>query len=61
MENKKFLNVDDVARYMEISVPMAYKIIRKLNDELSAKGYLTVAGRVSRSYFEQKVYGGMSA
>ena len=61
MENKKFLNVDDVARYMEISVPMAYKIIRKLNDELSAKGYLTVAGRVSRSYFEQKVYGSMSA
>ena len=61
MENKRFLNVDDVARYMEISVPMAYKIIRKLNDELSAKGYLTVAGRVSRSYFEQKVYGGMSA
>ena len=61
MENKKFLNVDDVARYMEISVPMAYKIIRKLNDELSAKGYLTVAGRVSRSYFEQKVYGGMNA
>ena len=61
MEEKRFLKADDVARCMEISVPMAYKIIQKLNDELSAKGYLTVAGRVSRSYFEQKVYGGMSA
>ena len=39
---------------------MAYKIIRRLNDELSAGGYLVVAGRVSRRYFEQKIYGGMS-
>ena len=48
MENKRYLNVDDVAQYMEISVPMAYKIIRKLNNELLAQGYLVVAGRVSR-------------
>ncbi len=61
MENKRYLNVDDVAQYMEISVPMAYKIIRKLNNELLAQGYLVVAGRVSRRYFEQKVYGGTCA
>ena len=50
MENKEFLNVNDVAAYMDISVPMAYKIIRRLNDELKAAGYLTVSGRVSRSH-----------
>lgn len=61
MENKRYLNADDVAQYMEISVPMAYKIIRKLNNELLAQGYLVVAGRVSRRYFEQKVYGGTCA
>ena len=61
MENKKFLNVDDVAAYMGISIPTAYKIIRKLNDELSAQGYITVAGRVSRAYFEHKTYGGLIA
>ncbi len=61
MENKKFLNVNDIAAYMNVSIPMAYKIIRQLNDELKANGYLTVSGRVSRCYFEQKVYGGMSA
>ncbi len=59
MENKRFLNASDVADFMGISVPMAYKIIRRLNDELTAKGFITVAGRVSRCYFEQKVYGGM--
>lgn len=59
MENKRFLNVNDVAQYLNISVPTAYKIIRQLNGELGKKGYLTVAGRVSRAYFEQKVYGGL--
>ena len=57
MENKRFLNVQDVAAFMDISVPMAYKIIRRLNEELAAQGYITVAGKVSRVYFEEKVYG----
>ena len=61
MKNKRYLTAADVAEFMDISVPMAYKIIRRLNDELSAGGYIVVAGRVSRSYFEQKIYGGMSA
>ena len=60
MENKKFLKVSDVAAMMEVSETMAYKIIRGLNAELRAKGYLTVAGRVSRVYFEEKVYSGRS-
>ena len=60
MENKRFLNVNDVAEYMNVSVATAYKIIRKLNDELSACGYITVAGRISRAFFEQKVYGAMT-
>lgn len=58
MESKRFLNASDVANFMGISVPMAYKIIRRLNDELSAQGFITVAGKVSRCYFEKKVYGG---
>ena len=61
MKDKKFLNVNDVADYMGISVPMAYKIIRRLNTELTAMGYLVVAGRVSRRYFEEKIYGGYTA
>lgn len=59
MENKRFLTARDVALYMGISVPMAYKIIRRLNDELVEMGYIIVSGRISRTYFEQKVYGGL--
>lgn len=61
MGNKRFLNANDVASYMDISVAKAYKIIRNLNDELSAQGYITVAGKVSRAYFEKKIYGGYCA
>lgn len=61
MTKKNYLNAKDVAEYMDISIPMAYKIIRRLNDELVAQGYLTVSGRVSRSFFEKKVYGNVVA
>lgn len=60
MKNKQFLNAADVAAFMGISVPMAYKIIRRLNGELSAQGFVTIAGKVSRCYFEKKVYCGMT-
>lgn len=55
--NKNFLNAADVSEYMGISIPMAYKIIRKLNDELKAQGFITVSGKINRRYFEAKVNG----
>ena len=61
MENKRFLNAQDVAQFMGISVTIAYNIIRRFNDELVAAGYITVSGRISRTYFEKKVYGEMPA
>ena len=57
MESKRFLNANDVATYMNISTSKAYKIIRGLNEELESKGYITIHGKVSRAYFEEKVYG----
>ena len=54
---KKFLGVTEVAAYMGISIPTAYKIIRTLNLELKSEGYITVAGRVNRDYFEEKANG----
>ena len=33
------------------------KLIRKLNDELKAKGFITIAGRVNRQYFYERLYG----
>lgn len=57
MEETKFIRVEEVARVLDISESHAYKIMRKLNRELEAKGYLTVAGRVNRQYFNERLYG----
>ena len=54
---KKFIRAEEVAKELDVSVPYAYKIIRKLNDELKAKGYITVSGRVNYQYFKERIYG----
>ena len=55
MENK-FIRADDVAQELNVSKPYAYKLIRKLN-ELKAQGFITIAGRVNRQYFYERLYG----
>jgi hypothetical protein len=47
----------EVARIFNCCRTKAYAIIKKLNDELEAKGYLTYPGRVSRKYFNERFYG----
>lgn len=56
MNNNKFMRVDEVADELEVSVAYAYKVIRKLNEELESKGYLTVKGRINREYFYERIY-----
>lgn len=51
MTEKSFIRADAVAEELDVSKSYAYKVIKQLNDELSAKGYITVAGRISRQYF----------
>lgn len=52
-----FVRADEVAEALEVSKPHAYRLIRAMNDELKAKGYMTVAGRVSRQFYEERFYG----
>lgn len=55
MENKTFMNADDIAEEMGISKSSAYKILRRLNAELREQGYYTVAERVNTNYFRKKM------
>ncbi len=57
MENKKFVTPGEVAAELGVSKSHAYKLVRELNNELKAKGFLTVSGKVSRSFFEERFYG----
>ena len=56
MENK-FIRADEVADELGVSKPYAYKLIRQLNGELRDKGFITIAGRVNRQYFNERLYG----
>ena len=47
----------EVANELGISKPYAYKLVREMNEELKRKGFITIPGRVSRRYFEEKFYG----
>lgn len=58
MESTSFMRVDEVAQELGISKSYAYKIVQKLNAELSSKGFLTISGRVNKQYFmERTCYG----
>ena len=60
MADNTFLKVAEVAAMLEVSKSYAYKLVQKLNAELREKGYLTIAGRINRKYFLEKVcYGAM--
>lgn len=56
VDENKFLGAEEVAKIMDVSPVTGYRIIKKLNDELKAQGYITVAGKISKRYFYEKVY-----
>ena len=51
------MRVNEVAEELGVSVPYAYKLIRKLNEELRKTGRITIAGRIDRKFFHEKFYG----
>lgn len=57
MSNQVFIRADEIAEELGVSKAYAYKLMQMLNDELKSKGYMTISGRVSRKFFEEKFYG----
>lgn len=55
--NEKILEVGDVMQILGISRSAAYKLMRQINSELEKKGYIVIRGKVSRKYFEERIYG----
>lgn len=57
MDNKIFLNVEEVASLTGKPRSSSYRLIRELNTELREKGFITITGLVSRKYFMERFYG----
>lgn len=54
---KMLIHVNEVAQLLEVSKPYAYKLVRKLNEELKEKGCIVIPGKTDRKYFFEKFYG----
>ena len=57
MAERVFVKAEEIAEELGVSKATAYRMIREWNDQLKAKGYTTVTGRVSRQYYREQVYG----
>lgn len=51
-----YYDVRDVQALIGISSSKAYKIMQELNQELKAKGYIIVAGKIPKKFFNERFY-----
>ena len=54
MPDKLMLTAEDVASLLDIAKPTAYALIRRLNNELEAKGFIVISGKVSTKYLYER-------
>ena len=53
----QFITAEEISNIMGVSRTKAYQIVRDMNKELRAMGYITIAGKCPVQYFKQKFYG----
>ena len=56
MKTNYMMTAEEVAEELGISKGHAYKIVRTLNQELQDRGFIVVAGKVPRAFWETKFY-----
>lgn len=56
-ENKIFITATEMSEMLGVSVGHAYKMIREMNKELKQSGYLVIAGKIPKGYFEKRWFG----
>lgn len=56
-KERNYVTANELAETLGVSTGQAYKIIRRLNNELDKKGFITVSGKCPRRYLEEKWYG----
>ena len=50
-----YMCADEIAAACSVSKAKAYMIIRAENEKLKEQGYLTIAGKLPRRYFESLI------
>jgi transposase len=56
LKDSKFFSAQEVSKMLDVSISSAYRIIRELNYELKNNGKIIISGKISKRYFEEKLY-----
>lgn len=57
MQNSLFYTAKEVQEMLGVSRGKAYQVVRKLNEELQKMGFIVVAGKVPKKFFDEHFYG----
>lgn len=52
-----YYTAQDLQEMLGVSRALAYKILKKMNTDLEAKGFLVIPGRIPKAYFADHYYG----
>lgn len=55
MSAANMITVEEVAKLCNVGNGKAYQIIREINKEMKAKGFLTIRGRVNKFYLLERL------
>ena len=54
--NQEFITVNEIRQVLGIGRSKAYELIKRMNKELEAQGYITIPGKVPLGYFRKRLY-----
>lgn len=54
---RMYYTAQDLQEMLGISRALAYKILKKMNADLEARGFLVIPGRIPKAYFAEHYYG----
>ena len=57
MQSCLYYTASEVEELLGVSRGKAYKVIRELNQELGKKGYIVIAGKIPKQFFNEHYYG----
>lgn len=57
MAESLFYTAQEVQNMLGVSRGKAYQVVRKLNEELAEMGFIVVAGKVPKQFFQEHFYG----
>lgn len=57
MQESLYYTANEVMEMLGISRGHAYKIVKRLNEDLAKEGFIVISGRVPKRYFAEHYYG----